>query len=65
MSKFIALNQSDNLTHWQKSFGRSIADLTPLLPLGAEKPVLLDYVLKIVGIVFTFGFISYRSEKKI
>jgi hypothetical protein len=63
-SNFIFFNQTHNLTHWQKSFERSAADLIPLLPLGSQNTVLIDYAVKIFGVVFSFGLLVIALRRK-
>ncbi|MDQ6862316.1 MAG: hypothetical protein M3044_00685 [Thermoproteota archaeon] len=45
-----------NSTHSLKAFERSLADFLPLLPLGSNIKIgVIDYIIKIVGGVLTFG----------
>ena len=63
--KFIGFEKSDNVTHWLKSFERSIADFIPLLPLGGNIKVgVIDYVIKIVSAAVTFGLIIIALRRR-
>jgi hypothetical protein len=64
-SHFVYLNQTGNLTQWQKAFERSLSDLIPLLPSGSKVEIgLLDYVIKIAGGTLTFGLIAIALRRK-
>jgi hypothetical protein len=54
-----------NHTQWQKAFERSFVDFLPLLPIGNKVEVgLLDYVIKTIGGVLTFGLIAIALRRK-
>lgn len=64
ISKF-TLSQSDNLTHYHKSFERSILNFIPLFPSGTGiKLGLIDYIFKKIGGAVTYGLIIIALRRK-
>jgi hypothetical protein len=64
ISKF-TLSQSDNLTHYHKSFERSILNFIPLFPSGPGiKLGLIDYTFKKIGGAVTYGLIIIALRRK-
>jgi hypothetical protein len=64
-SHFIGMYQSGNLTHWLKSFERSLGDFLPLLSLqGGIQIGIVDYIIKIVGGALTFGLLIIALRRK-
>jgi hypothetical protein len=54
-----------NSTHSLKAFERSFADFLPLLPLGSDIKIgVIDYIIKIVGGVLTFGLLAIALRRK-
>ena len=65
LSHTVGFSQVGNHTQWYKSFERSLADLIPFLPSGNNVQIgLLDYAIKIVGGVLTFGLIAIALRRK-
>jgi uncharacterized protein YjbI with pentapeptide repeats len=64
-SHVIGFTQVGNVTHWSKAFERSFADFLPVLSLGGDIKVgIMDYIIKIVGGVLTFGFLAIALRRK-
>jgi len=64
-SQIAGITQMGNHTQWQKAFERSFVDFLPLLPIGNKVEVgLLDYVIKTIGGVLTFGLIAIALRRK-
>jgi hypothetical protein len=64
-SHFVYLNQAANSTHWLTAFQRSFADFLPLLSLPSDiKAGIIDYIIKIVGGVLTFGLLAIALRRK-
>jgi uncharacterized protein YjbI with pentapeptide repeats len=64
-SHVVGLTQAGNGTHWLKAFERSFADFLPLLSLGSDIKVgIVDYFIKIVGGVLTFGLLAIALRRK-
>ena len=54
-----------NSAHSLKAFERSFADFLPLLPLGSDIKIgVIDYIIKIVGGVLTFGLLAIALRRK-
>ena len=48
-----------------KAFERSFSDFLPLLPQGSDIKIgIIDYVIKIVGGVLTFGLLAIALRRK-
>jgi hypothetical protein len=64
-STFVGFREFRNDTQWLKAFERSFADFLPLLSLGGEIKVgIIDYIIKIVGGVLTFGLLAIALRRK-
>lgn len=64
-SHVVGFTQAGNGTHWLKAFERSFADFLPLLSLGSDTKVgIIDYIIKIVGGVLTFGLLAIALRRK-
>jgi hypothetical protein len=64
-SHVVGFTQAGNETHWLKAFERSFADFLPLISLGSDIKVgIIDYIIKIVGGVLTFGLLVVALRRK-
>ena len=64
-SHVVGFTQAGNSTHWLKAFERSFEDFLPLLSLGSDTKVgIIDYIIKIVGWVLTFGLLAIALRRK-
>jgi hypothetical protein len=64
-SHVVGFTRAGNGTHWLKAFERSFADFLPLLSLGSDTKVgIIDYIIKIVGGVLTFGLLAIALRRK-
>jgi hypothetical protein len=65
LHSFIGLHQMSNSTQWSKSFDRAMVDFIPLLNFNSSFHLgSVDYVIKLVGGVFTFGFIAIALKRR-
>lgn len=65
-SHVVGFTQAGNSTHWLKAFERSFADFLPLLSLGSDTKVgIIDYIIKIFGVVLTFGLLVIALQEPI
>jgi hypothetical protein len=61
---FVGFDKITDLSHGLTAFERSITDFIPLLPLGSDiKMGLVDYVIKIIGVVI-FGLIVIALRRR-
>jgi hypothetical protein len=64
-SNLTGLASTTNSSHLLKAFERSITDFLPLLPLGSDVKIgVIDYIIKIVGGVLTFGLLAIALRRK-
>jgi hypothetical protein len=63
-STFIGFEQMGNITQWQLSFDRSLKDFIPIFPLGDQKIVLFDYIIKFVGGILSLGLLTIALRRK-
>lgn len=65
VSIFISGTQIFNSTHTLEALERSVADFLPLLSLPSNIQVgVIDYVIKIIGGVLTFGLLAIALRRK-
>jgi hypothetical protein len=64
-SHVTGFTQLGNHIQWEKAFERSFANFLPLLSLGTDIKIgIVDYIIKIVGGVLTFGLIAIALRRK-
>lgn len=65
-STFIGFERATNTTHWLEAFERSFADFLPLLSIGGDiKWGIVNYSIKIVGSVLSFGLLAIALRRKL
>ncbi len=65
ISTFAELERAVNTTHWFEAFERSLTDFLPLLSIGGDVSLgIIDYIIKIVGGILTFGLLAIALRRK-
>ncbi len=64
-SEFIGFDKLGDYWQWHKAINRALVDFIPLLPANSDlKTGIIDYVIKILGGVVTFGLIFIALRRR-
>ena len=64
-STFVGLERSANTSQALEAFERSLTDFLPFLSIGGDVRLgIIDYIVKIVGGVLTFGLLAIALRRK-